>query len=199
MTLNELRLQIHTTEGVALPTAKALRNSNMRIVAERIIENALIQVFENGFVLYQSFDMATVLRGDTLKDYSYSFADGESVIHKEDFLKEDFALYFTLFGEERIAHNAKVSQEANEIGFFRDDDYTEVLEDQSQNIEKTVENKEMCKEIYSLLTPHQAKILRLADEDGLTVREIADFLGISYSRVARVIKCAEEKIRKNFS
>lgn len=199
MTLNELRGRIHTTEGITLPTAKALRNSDQMIVAERKLENAIIQVFENGFVLYQSFDMATVLRGDKLEDYSYGFLDGESVICKEDFLKEDFALYFTLVGEERIAHNAKVSQEANEFAFFAEENYMASLEDLSQNTEKTVENKEMCKAIYSILTEHQAKILKLADEDGLTAREIAGILGISYSRVARVIKSTEEKIRKFFS
>lgn len=107
-TLREIKSMVSRTTNIALPTAKALRESGEPLVSCRI-EASRISVYKNGFALYETNVGVTVFRVEDCGSYVYhSVESDDQFIPEESFSDEEWTLRFILEGEDRLWHNQQV-------------------------------------------------------------------------------------------
>lgn len=196
MTLRELRTMIHSTNGLKTPGPKALRESESPVVAADVRNGDGIIVYENGFATYQRDGKITVMSADDIGDYSYYFATGESVISQEFFLDQDYTIFLSLVGEDRLTHNMNTCSELHEISYSDQETEWGAMKDDSQDILGKILRQELLREVYGCMTERQTEIVNMYYLEQLTSREIAERLGISHQGVKKNLELAKENVQR---
>jgi len=206
MTLRELLTLIKSTAGLPIPTAKALRTTDYP-VAIYSTDNFSITVYSCGFALAQSYKRTTVVRVDACGDYKYQtlhekIADTKKSatpthIGKDVFLDAAWPVRIMLTAEDQlernndgVARNA-ISKHADALA--NNPMYSGRYDDSAEDIViKKMEKEEML----STLTDKQREAYVLYYDEGYTMQEIGEMLGISRDAVKDRIHAVQCKISK---
>lgn len=197
MTLRELKKLIKSTNGIKTPGPKALRESGVPVVASCLSQGSILIVYENGFAIYQRDGRGTVLSVDDCSDYSYFSVTGEIHLSEEYFMEQDFHLLLSLVAEDRLIHNMNKTSDEHEISYSDQEKEWGAMKDDSQDVLGTIIREETLRETYGCMTARQAEILKLYYLEQMTIREIAEELGISHQGVKKSLDLAIANAQKN--
>lgn len=208
LTLRQLRAYIASTKSVKhMPTAKALRGSEDLIV-KRKVRDAVIEVYANGFAIYQKPCHQTVIRMDyvgkvTYEEYS---SDGKTKeTHTFDLEDEKWSVAVMMTGEKRMEMRYEEKQARTMIsltgtGFCDDEDSEqENMEiDAGIDVENIVLEADERRRMLAVLSEHQRDIVEKYYIEGMSQQEIADIFGIGQRTVSTLLKRSLKKIKKFF-
>ena len=106
VTLRELRTQISATSEGKLPTFKQLMEMKSAVVAQKVVNTALLTVYQNGYAVYEADGARTVMAVDRCKEYTYDFDNGTRITIQQELLEnEEWSIRLLMEGEMRLEHN----------------------------------------------------------------------------------------------
>ena len=205
ITLRELKEKIDAVVEQKLPTFKTLMEQEPVAVAQTVVNDASLTVYENGYAVYEVDGAHTVMAVDRCGDCRYDFTDGTyQIIPAEEFEEMEWSIRLLMEGERRMEHNRNKTSDKFEntalecdgsdwsaavMVDFLDDGKAELLAD-----------KEL-RRLYaamSKLTERQSEIIQLYYYKGMTQEEIGAELGLKKCTICRELAGALKKIKKNF-
>lgn len=114
MTFKELKklVDLPAYKEARVPTVKALEESDVPVVAEKILENhGSISVYQNGYVIYRAHKRVTVFSLRNCVHYKYDALEGAGHhIKEEEFDEYEWHIRLVLEGEDRIFMNYEIIQ-----------------------------------------------------------------------------------------
>ena len=114
MTFKELKklVKLPLYKEQRVPTVKALEESGVSVVAEKILENhGSISVYQNGYVIYRAHKRVTVFSLRNCVHYKYDALEGAGHhIEEEEFEEYEWHIRLVLEGEDRIFMNYEIIQ-----------------------------------------------------------------------------------------
>jgi hypothetical protein len=114
MTFKELKklVKLPLYKEQRVPTVKALEESGVSVVAEKILENhGSISVYQNGYVIYRAHKRVTVFSLRNCVHYKYDALEGAGHhIEEEEFDEYEWHIRLVLEGEDRIFMNYEIIQ-----------------------------------------------------------------------------------------
>jgi len=201
LTLKELKNLVREPElGVKLPTARALRDSNSKIVVKEIMGNgAELTVYENGYALYQVKNRATVFPVNGCKAYSYATTKENINIEEQLFEEEKWYIRLMLEGEDRLSHNLYMKEESHQISYSAVAEDWELLADKTFSLAEKFAEAEMIEDLLHVLTDRQRTVVvayfyqekthqQIADEIGITRPAVSDAMAKALRRMKKLVK-----------
>ena len=188
VTLRELRTQISATSEGKLPTFKQLMEMKSAVVAQKVVNTALLTVYQNGYAVYEADGARTVMAVDRCKEYTYDFDNGTRITIQQELLEnEEWSIRLLMEGEMRLEHNHNKTFDKFEC----------VLQEDNEMVLAEIE---LCRlyEAMDKLTKRQMEVIRLYFYKGMSQQAIAQKLGIGRSAVGNCIEGALKKIKKIF-
>lgn len=187
ISLEELCRQIDATQGKKIPTRKYLLEHGT-VFIEKALNNGLLKVFDNGFVLYESMGRHTVLRADltweTFRNNYRKYGGADDSVN--------WTVPLVLEGESRLAKNLEIENNRHEVP-------SDVMEDISSNesMEDKITEKIFCQDFLKQLLPALSELQRnIIIEYTVGERKQSDIAaryGVTKSYVSKIIK---EKLKK---
>ena len=114
MTFKELKklVKLPLYKEQRVPTVKALEESGVSVVAEKILENhGSISVYQNGYVICRAHKRVTVFSLRNCVHYKYDALEGAGHhIEEEEFDEYEWHIRLILEGEDRIFMNYEIIQ-----------------------------------------------------------------------------------------
>lgn len=114
MTFKELKklVKLPLYKEQRVPTVKALEESGVSVVAEKVLENhGSINVYQNGYVIYRAHKRVTVFSLRDCVHYKYDAAEGAGHhIEEAEFDDYEWHIRLVLEGEDRIFMNYEIIQ-----------------------------------------------------------------------------------------
>lgn len=146
--------------GIKLPTARALRESDQRIVVKEIMGNgAELIVYQNGYALYQIKNRATVFPVNGCKSYSYVTSKEDISVDEQLFDQEKWYIRLMLEGEDRLFHNIYRKEKGHQISYTAVAEDWDALSDRTDSLANQIIQQEMMEELLHILTNRQRKIV----------------------------------------
>lgn len=196
ITLRALRELVGSTKGIKLPTAKALRESGVEVVANASVgADGRLTVYRNGFYIYQTNIGATVHAVDRCMDYVYDDGDDLDAAQFDD---KAWELRLALEGEDRLERNNNAREENKRLLDGGATVEPDKLPD-PHDFFGEFENKEMLSQMLNNLTDKQKKAVELYFIESLTQAEVAEHLGIGQRAVSYALDASVKKIKKLLS
>lgn len=208
MTLQELFVSIPEAEKVKrVPSVARLTKEAAPVVSDVMDEDNAITVFNNGFVLYQKDQWATVFPlHDCNRDYVYVDEEMRSVVPLSEFLDQPWQVRVIMEGYDRMAHNCDRRKEGRAYSIDIDnneDGWMELSDNGAGDAlrillerESEQEEKELLYKNLSKLTQRQREVLTLCVVEGKTRMEVAEFYGTTHQAVSDCLKKSLRRLRK---
>lgn len=184
MTFKELKklVKLPLYKEQRVPTVKALEESGVSVVAEKILENhGSISVYQNGYVIYRAHKRVTVFSLRNCVHYKYDALEGAGH-HIED----------------RIFMNYEIIQ-GKWMPSREDREYREEILEGVDEAVSTLErmiSEERVEELLSTLTDLQRKVVHTHLFHGLSFTEAAKHLGMTRQNLTGIYNAAIYKIQK---
>ena len=207
LTFAKFKALVSSTEGMKLPTVKALRESGTQVLALVKTKDGALTVFRNGFFMYETKSgHATVYAVDRCARIVLSPMNNDeaSVLDETNFGDCPWPKVLEFAASERIANNINRDarrQEVLSLDIF-DEDYDTRLTVQPEmeiHLEEedvSMEESERLRAALAQLTKRQREVIRFYYFDGLTQEEIASQLGVSRPYITKTLNRAIEILRK---
>lgn len=167
MTFKELKklVKLPLYKEQRVPTVKALEESGVSVVAEKILENhGSISVYQNGYVIYRAHKRVTVFSLRNCVHYKYDALEGAGHhIEEEEFDEYEWHIRLVLEGEDRIFMNYEIIQ-GKWMPSREDREYREEILEGVDEAVSTLErmiSEERVEELLSTLTDLQRKVVHL--------------------------------------
>ena len=170
MTFKELKklVKLPLYKEQRVPTVKALEESGVSVVAEKILENhGSISVYQNGYVIYRAHKRVTVFSLRNCVHYKYDALEGAGHhIEEEEFDEYEWHIRLVLEGEDRIFMNYEIIQ-GKWMPSREDREYKEEILEGVDEAVSTLErmiSEERVEELLSTLTEDlekQAEAIRV--------------------------------------
>jgi RNA polymerase sigma factor (sigma-70 family) len=210
LTFRQFKALLPGTEGQKLPTVKALRESDIRVLAIVETKDGVLTVFCNGFFMYETKSgHATVYAVDRCANIVLSpVKDGTLNALDENTLDDcPWPKVLEFAANERIVSNANRDVERQEVlsldAVDEDRDMRLMIhpefETRLEEEESLMEESEKLRAALAKLTNRQREIIRLYYFDGMTQENIASRLEISQQATSKALKQAYQKIKDVFS
>ena len=150
-----------------VPTVKALEESGVSVVAEKVLENhGSINVYQNGYVIYRAHKRVTVFSLRDCVHYKYDAAEGAGHhIEEAEFDDYEWHIRLVLEGEDRIFMNYEIIQ-GKWMPSREDREYKEEILEGVDEAVSTLErmiSEERVEELLSTLTDLQRKVVHTAN------------------------------------
>lgn len=165
MTFKELKklVKLPLYKEQRVPTVKALEESGVSVVAEKILENhGSISVYQNGYVIYRAHKRVTVFSLRNCVHYKYDALEGAGHhIEEEEFDEYEWHIRLVLEGEDRIFMNYEIIQ-GKWMPSREDREYREEILEGVDEAVSTLErmiSEERVEELLSTLTDLQRKVV----------------------------------------
>ena len=198
MTLKELQNKIEKTMGKDLPTAAHLRAGNSPLVISKAFDgDARLSVFQNGFALYNCGRSATVFRVDYCGGYTYFGRNEQTELSEDFFADTDWWVRLLMEGEDRLTHNRKVMTEKYESFYEGDSEAFYNICGTEKSIQDEMMQSELLEQVFSMMTQRQREVVTMYYLDGLGIKDIATFYGISFQAVSVTLFDVRKKFQKN--
>ena len=163
MTFKELKklVKLPLYKEQRVPTVKALEESGVSVVAEKILENhGSISVYQNGYVIYRAHKRVTVFSLRNCVHYKYDALEGAGHhIEEEEFDEYEWHIRLVLEGEDRIFMNYEIIQ-GKWMPSREDREYREEILEGVDEAVSTLErmiSEERVEELLSTLTDTETK------------------------------------------
>ena len=194
------------------PGARQLRQGYPRVAMIEIGKNARLEVFNNGYAVYDNGNRRVVLWVPDCGSTTYYFSglrdnEKEYLSQKEEIGMDvlgDLPWYHALMiaGENRIEYNMDhPKSKGNTSDFDLADDVVPATHwagaCRFDTPEEAYLKKEAAEERRKALTDKQREAYVMYYEEGMTVKEIGAKLGIHYSQAAKRISRAREVFKKD--
>lgn len=177
MTFKELKklVKLPLYKEQRVPTVKALEESGVSVVAEKILENhGSISVYQNGYVIYRAHKRVTVFSLRNCVHYKYDALEGAGHhIEEEEFEEYEWHIRLVLEGEDRIFMNYEIIQ-GKWMPSREDREYREEILEGVDEAVSTLErmiSEERVEELLSTLTDLQRKVVHTHLFHGLSFTE----------------------------
>ena len=202
MTFKELKklVKLPLYKEQRVPTVKALEESGVSVVAEKILENhGSISVYQNGYVIYRAHKRVTVFSLRNCVHYKYDALEGAGHhIEEEEFDEYEWHIRLVLEGEDRIFMNYEIIQ-GKWMPSREDREYKEEILEGVDEAVSTLErmiSEERVEELLSTLTDLQRKVVHIHLFHGLSFTEAAKHLGMTRQNLTGIYNAAIYKIQK---
>ena len=180
ITFRELKKMVCSTKGIPLPTARALKMSNIPIVDKReLCGETYLTVYKNGFVLYETPDGSTVMRLDACGGYVYYTRIQKVSLAQEDFDDMDWPIRVMIEGEDRLLHNKKSVDERYGNIKMPEMDYLPYTANPCSDISEEIMIRELVQGVFLELTDRQKQVFIMYYKYGYKLAEIAGHFHIS--------------------
>lgn len=208
ITLREIKYHIDSTRGVALPTAKALReNESIILLGRKTTEDSVMEVYSNGFAVYQKPHHQAILRMEYVGKAKYEKYNAETgTVKKESYNLEDtdWSIAVMMTGEERMELRYEEKYEKTMIS-TTGTGYREEGEEEAEDMELDagvdvaglVGEADELHSILDCLTDRQREVVTMYYLEQFTQGEIADKLGIKQRAVSYHLEAAMKKLKNN--
>ena len=109
LTLQELKQVVgNREERRKVPSARYLRENDVAVVKQRLIDGAEIIAYQTGYVFYCAGDYGTVFPLFTCRDYVYEAGRKITVVKEDFFDNQPWYVRLILEGEDRLCRNREV-------------------------------------------------------------------------------------------
>ena len=180
LTLQELKQVVgNREERRKVPSARYLRENDVAVVKQRLIDGAEIIAYQTGYVFYCAGDYGTVFPLFTCRDYVYEAGRKITVVKEDFFDNQPWYVRLILEGEDRLCRNREVREHNNCISYSHISEGWCELVDKRQNV---LEKRQVIHQIY-----FQQR----------TQREVSRVFGITEPAVSKCISQAKQKMRRN--
>lgn len=203
MTFKELKklVKLPLYKEQRVPTVKALEESGVSVVAEKILENhGSISVYQNGYVIYRAHKRVTVFSLRNCVHYKYDALEGAGHhIEEEEFDEYEWHIRLVLEGEDRIFMNYEIIQ-GKWMPSREDREYREEILEGVDEAVSTLErmiSEERVEELLSTLTDLQRKVVHTHLFHGLSFTEAAKHLGMTRQNLTGIYNAAIYKMHYN--
>ena len=185
LTLQELKQVVsNREERRKVPSAKYLRENDVAVAKQRLMDCAEIIAYQTGYVLYCVGDYATVFPLFTCRDYVYEAERKIAVVEENFFDDQPWYVRLILEGEDRLWRNC-ISEEWCEVA------------DKGQCLLERIIAEETVRELMNLLTERQRQMIQRIYFQQKTQKEVSHELGITVPAVSKCISQAMQKMRNN--
>lgn len=192
ITLRDLKALVGSTRGLAMPTAKALRESGEMALEAAVWADARLRVYRSGFYTYETPAGTTVYAVDRCAGYEYENGD---CLDSQWFDEEDWVVRLALSAEDRLERNQRRKEEEGRFSYSRDAAEGKDLWD-PQDFTATLESREQVEGMLAILTEKQLQAIQLCILQQLPQIEAARQLGISQPMVAKHLSAAIARLKK---
>ena len=173
LTLQELKQVVsNREERRKVPSARYLRENDVAVVKQRLIDGAEIIAYQTGYIFYCAGDYGTVFPLFTCRDYVYEAGRKITVVRE---VRE---------------HNNCISYSHISEGWCE-------LVDKRQNVLEKLIIEEAIGEFMDLLTDRQRQVIHQIYFQQRTQREVSRVFGITEPAVSKCISQAKQKMRRN--
>lgn len=200
ITLRELKAMLPSTKGKRLPGYLQLRQTGEPVVSSKA-HGCCMEVYENGFAVYQNESHSTVLRMEHvgLAEFYSEAKDKFSRIPVDD---AEWSVAVMINGEDRIEkmYQANVGPNMVSTSDAVEDEDGETCDmefDAGVDVEAGVIGNNTVSDMFACLTDKQKEAVRLCFIEGRTQREVMEILGLSKGALQERLESAKNKL-KNF-
>jgi len=211
LTLYELKdlLSDAIDKGIpATPRWSVLRNSDVGVLTEVAIDdNAMLQVYKNGLVLYEASKHHTVFPvTDALRDYTYDSViqgnDGKDVISLEVFYTMPWVFRVLIEAEDRVVHNMYTSPTIEGCASLTNvmEQILRLRDGSGDALEALIEQELVAalKESEYALTEYQKYLIDALYREDRSVKELTAEVETSRQAIEDVVSRALINMRKVF-
>ena len=111
LTLQELKQVVsNREESRKVPSARYLRENEVAVAKQKLMDCAEIIVYQIGYVLYRVGDYATVFPLFTCRDYVYEAGRKRAVVEEKFFNAQPWYVRLILEGEDRLWRNRETRE-----------------------------------------------------------------------------------------
>ena len=198
LTLQELKQVVsNREERRKVPSAKYLRENDVAVAKQRLMDCAEIIAYQTGYVLYCVGDYATVFPLFTCRDYVYEAERRIAVVEENFFDDQPWYVRLILEGEDRLWRNRETREHNNCISYSCISEEWCELVDKRQNVLEKLIIEEAIGEFMDLLTDRQRQVIHQIYFQQRTQREVSRVFGITEPAVSKCISQAKQKMRRN--
>ena len=198
LTLQELKQVVsNREERRKVPSAKYLRENEVAVAKQRLMDCAEIIAYQTGYVLYCVGDYATVFPLFTCRDYVYEAERKIAVVEENFFDDQPWYVRLILEGEDRLWRNRETREHNNCISYSCISEEWCELVDKRQNVLEKLIIEEAIGEFMDLLTDRQRQVIHQIYFQQRTQREVSRVFGITGPAVSKCISQAKQKMRRN--
>lgn len=204
LTLRQLKELVEAPKkGEKKPTNKSLMEGRCPVIAQKVIQSSsgrvAVTVYQNGYVVYQALNWATVFSIEEISGYHYDSVAGSGYGCKLDesyFEEADWYLRFVLYGEDRLNLNMDSRNKKHCIS------YTSVMEEmqfgeeiaQDKDIEEMIVQQILMESLLDTLTENQKELIQALYFECQTYQEYATTHGITSSAVNNMRRKAMNRL-----
>ena len=210
LTFRQFKALLPGTDGQKLPTVRALRESDIRVLAIVETEDGVLTVFCNGFFMYETTSgHATVYAIDRCASIVLSPVTAGTLNALDESTLDDcpWTKVLEFAANERIVSNANRDVERQEVLSLDaiDEDWDArrtvqpEFETRLEEEEALMEESEKLRAALAKLTNRQREIVRLYYFEGMTQENIASRLKISQQATSKALKQSYQKIKDVFN
>ena len=198
LTLQELKQVVsNREERRKVPSAKYLRENEVAVAKQRLMDCAEIIAYQTGYVLYCVGDYATVFPLFTCRDYVYEAERKIAVVEENFFDDQPWYVRLILEGEDRLWRNRETREHNNCVSYSCISEGWCELVDKRQNVLEKLIIEEAIGEFMDLLTDRQRQVIYQIYFQQRTQREVSRVFGITEPAVSKCISQAKQKMRRN--
>jgi RNA polymerase sigma factor (sigma-70 family) len=198
LNFKRLQEQIDKTLGKELPTAAKLRNCDSEMIAKKELKDgSRLQVYKNGFALYETDGGSTVFRVDHCGGYTYFSRTEELSVTEEYFNDVDWWVRLLLEAEDRLTHNRNARIENHEFSYDCEEQEMEWMLRKSNSLFDDYMQQETLNTAFDLMTQRQREVVQMYYIEGFGVREIAEIYGVTHQAISVTLSDIRKKFKKN--
>ena len=198
LTLQELKQVVsNREERRKVPSAKYLRENEVAVAKQRLMDCAEIIAYQTGYVLYCVGDYATVFPLFTCRDYVYEAERKIAVVEENFFDDQPWYVRLILEGEDRLWRNRETREHNNCVSYSCISEEWCELADKGQCLLEKIIAEETVRELMDLLTERQRQMIQRIYFQQKTQKEVSHELGITVPAVSKCISQAMQKMRNN--
>lgn len=199
ITLRQLKAMLPSTKGKKLPGYIQLRQTGEPVVSSKA-HGCCMEVYENGFAVYQNESHSTVLRMEHvgLAEFYSEAEDKLSHIPMDD---AEWSVAVMMNGEDRIEkmYQANIGLNLMTTSDAIEDEDGETCDmefDADVDVEAEVIGNNAVSDMLACLTDKQKEAVRLCFIEDRTQREAMEILGLSKGALQERLESAKNKLKK---
>lgn len=188
-----------------VPSVSKLMEEHIPVIRDELDEDARATIYDNGYVVYESGEFATVFPLHGCRDYVYSGVDGTSTVPFSEFANQPWQIRIFMEGKDRLVHNQNNRTEGRTVSIdaYETDLMWSELSDKGKGDPLLILEARDARqeEIYKLheslnqLTPHQKEVLILCVVKGKKREEVAREMGLTHQAVTDCLMKAIRHLR----
>lgn len=199
LTLQELKQIVEVpVPGQKIPTARKLKTSGIITAREKLNREAKIEVYQNGYAIYEAGGFATVFSIHSCREYRYDSEDKKCHIAEQLFEQEAWYLRLILEGEDRLNRNRETREQERTVSYSALSEEWQVMGTMEVSVLERLIQREAVSEILAILTNQQRVVVCRFFLEQKTQCQISRELGITAPAVSRILSRAIRRVRRSY-